>query len=385
MKTASGYKLFETPIGPCGIAWDGDRVKCIQLPEATEREMLDRMRLKAGELRDGRAPRWVNALASSIARHLRGEHQEFESVPLDLAPLPAFHRKVYEAARRIGTARTATYGELAALAGKPGGARAVGQALSKNPFPIVVPCHRIVAANGKPGGFSSFNGLDMKARLLAAEGVALALPRGKKGLSFAWDEAVKMLSAADPALGRLIERVPSKRLELAAPGSPFEALLEAIVYQQLTGKAAATILGRVKALFEGGVVTPGALLALAEESLRGAGLSRAKTAAVRDLAAKTLDGTVPTANALRRMPEEEIVERLTAIRGVGRWTVEMLLIFRLGRPDVLPATDYGVRKGFQSTFRKRALPAPKDILRHGERWRPFRTVAAWYLWRATEL
>ncbi len=389
MKTG-GYKLFETSIGPCGIAWDGDRVKAIQLPEATDRETLERLRLKAGELAhgvnaDSKAPPWVRALATAIARHVNGENQDFAEVPLDLDALPPFHRKVYEAARRVETARTVSYGELAALAGKPGGARAVGQAMRRNPFPIVVPCHRILAAGGKPGGFTSWNGLDTKARLLAAEGVALALPRSTGGLPFDWDEAVKTIAAADPLLAKIIEKVPGKKLVLDELVSPFESLLQAIVYQQLNGRAAETIHGRVEALFPKRRPTPRAFLRVKEEKLRGAGLSRAKLAAARDLAAKALDGTLPTKEALRSMPDDEIVERLTAVRGIGRWTAEMFLMFRLGRPDVLPATDYGVRKGFQKAFRKRALPAPKDILRHGERWRPFRSVASWYLWRATEL
>jgi DNA-3-methyladenine glycosylase II len=167
--------------------------------------------------------------------------------------------------------------------------------------------------------------------------------------------------------------------------SPFEEVLESIVYQQLSGKAAATIYGRVRALFPPRrVLSPQALLDTPDEALRGAGLSRAKLAAARDLAAKTLEGVVPTAAALRRMPDDEIIERLTAVRGVGMWTVQMLLIFRLGRPDVLPIHDLGIQKGFQKTYRTRQWPTPERIERAGEKWRPFRSVASWYLWRATD-
>jgi 3-methyladenine DNA glycosylase/8-oxoguanine DNA glycosylase len=167
--------------------------------------------------------------------------------------------------------------------------------------------------------------------------------------------------------------------------SPFLALAESIAYQQLNGKAAATIYGRFHALYPGKGPTPERVLETTEEAMRGAGLSRAKTLAIRDLAAKTIDGTVPTAARLRALGDEEIVERLTSIRGIGRWTAEMLLMFRLGRPDVLPATDYGVRKGFALTYRKRSLPSPSKLLSHGERWRPYRSVASWYLWRAVDL
>jgi 3-methyladenine DNA glycosylase/8-oxoguanine DNA glycosylase len=173
--------------------------------------------------------------------------------------------------------------------------------------------------------------------------------------------------------------------EIRTTHSVFGALAEAIVYQQLTGKAAATIYGRVCALCPSRPgLTAERVLKLTDTKLRGAGLSRAKTLALRDLARKTIDGTVPTLRAIRRLDDATIVERLTDVRGIGRWTAEMLLMFRLGRPDVLPVGDYGIRKGFAVVMRKRALPSPAALEAHGERWRPYRTVASWYLWRALE-
>jgi len=156
------------------------------------------------------------------------------------------------------------------------------------------------------------------------------------------------------------------------------------VYQQLAGKAAATIFGRVKALGASGFVTPQEILLLDETKLRGAGLSRQKIAAVKDLAAKTLDGTVPPLAALRRMSEVEIHERLVQVRGIGEWSVQMFLMFRLGRPDVLPILDLGIRKGFQHVYGLANIPKPQAILEHGERWRPYRSIASWYLWRAVD-
>ena len=201
------------------------------------------------------------------------------------------------------------------------------------------------------------------------------------------EEAVRAVCAADKKLARWIRRCGPYALEPSKLHSPFAALTRSIVYQQLHGRAAATILARVVALFSASgkkFPTPQQLLDAPEEALRGAGLSRNKLLAVRDLAAKTLDGTVPTLAALRRMSDEEIVDRLTEVRGIGRWTVEMMLMFRLGRPDVLPATDYGVRKGYSIVYGGE-MPAPKDLLAHGERWRPYRSVASWYFWRITEL
>jgi len=199
------------------------------------------------------------------------------------------------------------------------------------------------------------------------------------------DAVIRALCAVDPKFAPLIERAGPYRLHVEQLSSPFQALAESIVYQQLTGKAAATIHGRLVALFPGKRLTPLRLLDTHHRRLRSAGLSRAKVLALKDLAAKTLDRTVPTLAKLHEMPDTEIIEHLTAVRGIGQWTVEMLLIFRLGRPDILPVTDYGVRKGYARFFGGGKLPSPKYLARRGERWRPYRTAAAWYLWRANEI
>ncbi len=199
-------------------------------------------------------------------------------------------------------------------------------------------------------------------------------------------KALQHLRRADPVLARLIDVADPCRLKPDHDQSPFEALVEAVCHQQLTGKAAQTILGRVKALHpHRPFPAPGDLLGTPDETLRAAGLSRAKVAAVKDISTKTLEGIVPAAGALDELEDAEIIERLTTIRGVGQWTVEMLLIFKLGRLDVLPVDDFGVRKGFMLTYRKRELPKPAVLLKHGERWRPYRSIASWYLWRATDL
>ncbi len=200
------------------------------------------------------------------------------------------------------------------------------------------------------------------------------------------EKAIKHLRRADRKLSRVIDRTAPCRIRPDRKQSPFEALVEAVAHQQLTGKAAQTILGRVKVLHpHRDFPTPEDLLDTPDDKLRAAGLSRAKVAAVKDIAARTLDGTVPAARVMSRMSDSEIIERLTTIRGVGQWTVEMLLIFKLGRLDVLPANDYGVRKGFSLTYRLDELPSSGELLAYGERWRPYRSVASWYLWRSVEL
>jgi DNA-3-methyladenine glycosylase II len=205
-------------------------------------------------------------------------------------------------------------------------------------------------------------------------------------LNFDPEHAVAALRRADKDLAKVIKKAGPFTHRPEKMQSPFQALLRAIVYQQLHGKAAATILGRVADLHGGrGGLKPTALLATTDEKLRAAGLSRAKVMAVKDLAAKTLDGTVPTLARLRKMEDAEIVSRLVQVRGVGPWTVEMLLMFRLGRPDVLPTSDFGVRTGFMLTYGTKDLPTAKELLAHGECWRPYRSVASWYLWRAVDL
>ncbi len=159
--------------------------------------------------------------------------------------------------------------------------------------------------------------------------------------------------------------------------------MRVITYQQLSGKAAATIHGRLLGLFSEGV-TPQHLLAIPESALRGAGLSHNKRLAVRDLASKTLDGYVPDFTAMDALTDEEIIKRLTVVRGIGRWSVEMLLMFTLGRPDVLPVDDLGIRKGFQLAYRMKRLPAAVTLLRAARVWQPFRSAASWYLWRALD-
>jgi DNA-3-methyladenine glycosylase II len=193
------------------------------------------------------------------------------------------------------------------------------------------------------------------------------------------------LSRVDPVMRRLIEEIGPFSLKPNVRRSPFESLARAIAYQQLHAKAAESILTRFIALFPGRrFPRPDELLAMHASAIRNAGFSRPKIMALHDLASKTLDGTVPTNRVITQLDDETLVTRLIAVRGIGRWTVEMLLIFQLGRPDVLPVDDFGVRNGFRIAYRRRSMPTPKHVLQYGERWKPYRTAAAWYLWRVAD-
>lgn len=199
-------------------------------------------------------------------------------------------------------------------------------------------------------------------------------------------EALRHLRRADPVMAQLIRRAGPYAVRPERGVGPYEALVQAVAHQQLTGKAARTILGRFYALY--GIdccPEPARLVDTPDGQLRSCGFSRAKSAALKDIAAKTLDGTIPPRRSLARMKDEAIIERLVEARGVGRWTVEMFLMFTLGRPDVLPVDDYGIQNGFRIAYGKRALPRPKALAKFGERWAPYRTTASWYLWRAVDL
>jgi DNA-3-methyladenine glycosylase II len=214
------------------------------------------------------------------------------------------------------------------------------------------------------------------------------MPAAKKPKRYPFNhlKAVRHLAGIDPHFENLVGRVGRFRMEMDTHPSPYEALMEAIVFQQLNGRAASSILKKVKDQIGGGEFpTPAQIATATDTDLRAAGLSRQKIAAIRDLALKTLEGVVPGLSEVENLSDDEIVSRLTAVHGVGVWTVHMFLIFRLGRPDVLPTLDYAVQQGFKLAYGKRKLPKPKQLLAFGERWRPYRSVASWYLWQAVHL
>ncbi|MCA8947320.1 MAG: DNA-3-methyladenine glycosylase 2 family protein [Planctomycetes bacterium] len=204
-------------------------------------------------------------------------------------------------------------------------------------------------------------------------------------LEYDWDDGFAHVAKRDKRLGKVMRNWSHARLEPKRLASPFHALMRAIIYQQLSGKAAATIHGRVLDLFPSKRhVAPAGILELSDTQLRGAGVSGNKVKALRDLAQRTIAGEIPSFAKLKRLSDDEIIERITAVHGIGRWTVEMLLIFQLGRPDVLPIDDLGVRKGYAIAHGLDVLPTPKELAVLAEKWKPFRSVGSWYCWRATE-
>ena len=204
------------------------------------------------------------------------------------------------------------------------------------------------------------------------------------GLPYDPEDALRHFRLTDPVLADLTAEIGAFNLGFRTESTPFEALLRSIVYQQLSGRAAASILNRVLGLYGGAFPTPDEMLDTPEEQLRSCGLSQAKTRAVKDLAEKTSQGMLPTPVEIDAMSSADIIKAFSTVRGIGPWTVEMLLIFNLGHPDILPATDLGVRRGFSVAYQTAELPEPNDLLKHGECWKPYRSVASWYLWQAAD-
>ncbi len=387
--SALAFALFDTTIGRCGIAWSERGIVGVQLPESREPDTRARLLKNHPDAIEGTPPPDIQRALDSIISLLAGEEVDLSVTVLDMHRVPPFQRRVYEAARAIAPGATLSYGELAEQMGAGISARAVGQALGRNPFAILVPCHRVLAASGKIGGFSANGGIATKLRMLSIEAARASgqgvLFEGDGAFGFDPAVAVEHLRSADPVLAKLIDDVGPFRMQLRKARNIFVALAEAIVYQQLNGRAAASIFARVCALFPvSHGLTAEQVLRISDQQLRGAGLSNSKLLSIRDLARKAVAGEIPTLAEAHRMDDEMLIERLTQVRGIGRWTVEMLLISRLGRPDVLPVDDYGIRAGFAAAFRKRKFPAPKDLAKPGAKWKPYRTVASWYLWRAAD-
>ncbi len=384
--TTSGFTLFDTAVGRCGIAWNERGVCCVRLPEARVSETRAHVAGRVPEGSESTPPAVVQRAIDRIVTLMRGEASDLSQIDLDMTGVPPFHQRVYEVARSIPAGATLSYGEVATRLGSPGSARAVGQALGRNPFAIVVPCHRVLAAGGKLGGFSAGGGAETKKKMLSIELAQRSLFDGDGQLSFDPVLAVATLRDSDAKLRKLIDRIGPCRMQLKTTPSIFAALAESIVYQQLHGKAAATIFARVRALFPRarGALSAAQVLSASEADLRGAGLSNAKYLALRDLAERTQNGSIPSLAQIQKLSDEAIIERLTEVRGIGRWTVEMLLMFRLGRPDIVPLDDFGVRKGYSIAFGTPELPTKAELEARAKRWQPYRSVASWYLWRATD-
>lgn len=376
------WQLFDTNWGTAGIRWRAHAITGLCLPDAPAADIQQQLHNSTGGRPPTRtAPPWLRAAQRLIQQHLRGTPQDFSGVSVDCRHATPFMQTVYAHARRIPAGQVTTYTGLADAIGRPNASRAVGTALGKNPIPLIIPCHRIVAAHHKPGGFTSPGGLNTKRRLLAVEGVALERPQTVTSTAH-WQRGTTAL-LNDPLFAALHQRVGTLPRPQYSAAEPLSAFVDAIVSQQLSTRAAHSILQRVRAcIHQRGQPSARQILATPDATLRQAGLSGMKVEYLKDLAKHTLEGSLPSHAEALMLPDETLIHRFTAVKGVGRWTVEMYLIFGLGRSDIFPADDYGIRKAIMQLFGLSQLPAAKTALAYGERWAPYRTVATHYLWRS---
>jgi methylated-DNA-[protein]-cysteine S-methyltransferase len=373
------FAVLETPLGPCAVEWSDAGVQRLAFgrdAEARRQRLAER-----GAVEAERLPRFVREAVGRLRQHLSGRPQDFRAVPLDLSPSL---RAVAEVLQGTPAGATAEASAFAARLALP--AAQLRRLLARNPLPVLLPSHRLLGPEGLLGAWGG--GELLHERLLGLESMAHPPLHARDGQPLAprVEEALEHLRRSDPALGDVLQQVGPYRLTLRRGHSPYEALARSIVGQQISGRAAQAILARLASVFgTPGVPQPDAIRRASDRQLRAAGLSAGKARAFRDLAAHALSGEVPGWAVLRRWPDERILATLTRIHGIGRWTVEMVLLFRLGRPDVLPLGDLGIRKGYARAVGRGRLPSMRELQRRGWRWRPFRSVASWYLWRALEL
>jgi len=375
------WAIFPVANAHCGIAWCEQGVTHFLLPEATTARMQQELQIATAQRESAKKiPIWVSRLMRQVALHLAGKTQDFSAVPVFVEKATPFMRTVYDAARCIPAGEVISYAELARRIKQPGAVRAVGTALGKNPVPLIIPCHRIIAASGKLGGFSAQGGLEAKKSLLHCEGVDFEKPRVMVTAA-QWHAGIKQLQQ-DKYFRQLQKQTGDVSFRPQHNAEPLDALINAIVSQQLSMKAAATIFERVKTLvYKRGKPCAKTLLALPEEALRAAGLSGMKVSYLKDLAEHALQGKLPSLQQAQVMSNEQLVRCFTAIKGIGRWSVEMYLIFDLGRADIFPVDDYGIRKAIAQLYALDELPSTKAMVQYGERWRPYRSVVSLYLWR----
>ncbi len=364
-----------TALGPVSVDATADKVVRIRLHP----------RQAAISPTSGRPPSpWLQHLGQRIARHLEGDTQDFSTVPLDLSGVSEFARQVYQELRGVRAGTTLSYKALACRVDRPQGARAVARAMAANPCPIIIPCHRVVAASGALTGFSGGDGVLTKALLLASEGVLPRVSRADLAGASIFDPAIYQMGLArlrqDPLFARLLDTGGEEPPVRAFGDNPFASLVQAICYQQLAGAAAATIYGRVKKAL-GGEPTVERLRAAPDAALVEAGLSGGKRRAVRALVHAVENGQVDLGR-LSVLPYQTLKEQLTAVPGIGPWTVEMVAIFHLGYPDIFSPGDLGVRKAIARLLGRWEPVTPEEATRVARRWQPFSTLATLALWRS---
>jgi DNA-3-methyladenine glycosylase II len=370
-----GRMVFPTREGFVGLGWTTSGVRHLILGLAEEKTAVALEETCADLPLVKRNSGDAAQLVRRIKAHLMGKNDDFLDVPVQYPSVGEFSLKVLHRLRKVLPGEVVTYGELAALCGKPKAARGVGSIMGSNPIPLIIPCHRCMGKDGSLTGFSTEGGIEVKARMLFREGY-VANEQYAAGIAH--------LRKVDPVLRRIIQVAGPYRALPDKPKPAWESLVTAIVHQQLSVKAGQTIAGRVKNLAPGpGFPTPAQVIQMKHEDLRGAGLSNQKASYIQDLAAKVDCGELKL-NRLKRLDDEEVIAELIQVRGIGRWSAQMHLIFHLGRLDVLPTGDLGLQVAAARGYGFDEYATAKELEELGKKWTPYRSMASWYLWRGLD-
>ncbi len=371
----TGRYVFETSQGAVGLVWT---------PKGINRLILGMTAENTAEVLSDDCPNSPTVkrvqgdlalLVKRIKAVMRGKIDNFEDIPVDFSGLGGFSLAVLKRLRKVKAPKVVTYGELAALCGKPKAARAVGRIMGANPVPLIVPCHRCLGKDGSMTGFSTEGGIDLKARMLFREGYVA---------NTEYAAGIKHLRRVDPVMRKIIKEVGPYRALPDKKRPAWDTLVTAIVHQQLSVKAGQTIAGRVQALSPGsGFPTPTEVRGMLHQDLRAAGLSNQKVSYIQDLAIKVDEGLLKL-NSLRSLDDEAVITELIKVRGIGRWSAHMHLIFHLGRLDVLPTGDLGIQIAAARFYGLKEYATAAQLEEIGARWAPYRSMGSWYLWQGLD-
>ncbi len=378
-----GRNWIESPWGRMLVVFETSKPAFVRLwlPDSSAKEQLRSLNQdkKLCHVEELPIPRSLVSWVKKIQSYFAGKSCDFKNIPLDLQLCTDFQRKVLSELMKIESGQTLSYAEISRRLGTRG-YQAVGSAVGSNPVPLLIPCHRVLATGGAPGGFSSPGGLKTKQRMLALEGIDLFSSRPVTFFDkdFNPAKAKRELAKLDSRLAKVIKIAPDFNPGKSRPEAPLRALAKSIVYQQLSGKAAATIWGRVVDLCGKNLERASSC---SHEELRSAGLSNNKARALSELVSRN----IPSLALFKKMSDQQVIDEISSYRGLGAWSAQMFLIFNLGRMDVFAPADLGLQKGRCEIFKLNMTKNEKELELWARKFSPHRTLLSWYLWRSLEL
>ncbi len=384
MSSKVRFCFFESVLGRCALVWSAEGVIRNFLPFESPSETKNEVFKEFPEAMETSLNKEMKKVVSKLKFAISGAKVDFDDVLINKSNWSPFNKKVFECAKSIPIGSTTTYGLLAKSIGHPNAFRAVGTALGKNPVPIIIPCHRVLGANGSLRGFSASNGVITKQILLRLEGC--------RDQTFFLDydpiESSIFLAKSDSRLAKIIKLIGPPSISPPQKVQIFDSLSKAIISQQLSVKAAQSISRKLilECGKKNGNLDFEQIFKARNEKLKACGLSENKVHYLKELAKYARDKHLPSGEQLKCLSDSEVVHSLTKIKGVGKWTAEMILIFQLGRADVLAVDDLALRKGHGILLGKKNHESSRDELQtYARRWRPYRTAACWYLWRLNKV